>query len=152
MSDIKFKFVQQPTPRTCVHACLSMVTGVPVESLIERFGDTGLLFECEVVVLIENGIFPDTRYHSAPVYEQGFYLVTAPSLNRAGELHRVVVEVNKDDDFIVHDPNTGRSGVRSYPPNAMHGGEPGMYIIGSVGLDTSMLRRLRLAGATNDQN
>lgn len=143
MSAIKFQFVQQPTPRTCVHACLSMVTGVPVQELIDRFGDRGLAIECEVAVLIENGIFPDMRFYIAPSFDKGFYLATAPSLNIPGGLHRVVVEVNEDYDFVVHDPNTGRDGVKAYPPNAIEGGEPSLCMMEAIGLNLHMLAHIR---------
>lgn len=126
-----------------MHACLSMVTGVPVQHLIDRFGDIGLPLECEIAVLIENGIFPDVRYYLGTPFPKGFYLASAPSLNIPGALHRIIVEVNEEWDFVVHDPNTGREGVKAYPPNAMHGGEPSLCMMEAVRLDREMLSHLR---------
>lgn len=152
MSKVNFKFVQQPTPQTCVHACLSMVTGVPVGELVDRFGDKGQPFEVEAAVLIENGIFPDARYSSGTAMPVGFYFCSAPSLNIPGGLHRIVVELNESYDFIVHDPNTGRDGVKAYPHNALHGGEPSLCILEAVRLDTNMLIHMKMYDGERDDN
>ena len=120
---IEVKLQQQPTPRTCAHTCLSMVTGVPVEDLIERFGDRGLAFPEEACVLIENGIFPVNTTGSHHEFAlEGVYLVSTPSLNLPGKLHMVVVEASADG-YVVYDPNTGREGVKAYHPNAIMDGE-----------------------------
>lgn len=147
MSDIRFNFVQQPTPNTCVLACISMVTGASVAGLVERFGDKGQPIEVEIAVLVEHGIFPDLRYSAGTAMPKGFYFASAPSLNIPGGLHRVVVELNDDYDFIIHDPNAGREGVKWYPQNAIHGGEPGICMVEVLRLDTDMLKHMKNAGA-----
>ena len=115
MRELKVKQVQQPTAHTCVHACLSMVTGVPVEEYIERFGDTALGQNEETVALVENGIFPVAvpYYAPHPFPEFGVYFVTAPSVNTAGYLHRVIVTVS-EDGYDVYDPNLNREGMKAY--------------------------------------
>ena len=55
---ITVNFVQQPTAHTCVHSCLSMVTGVPVNDYIKRFGEAGLSFKETAIALTEAKIFP----------------------------------------------------------------------------------------------
>jgi len=111
--------LQQPTPRTCAHTCLAMVTGESIEALIERFGDRGLGFAEEACVLIENGIFPVNATGSPHEFGlEGVYLVSTPSLNLPGKLHMVVVEASPEG-YIVHDPNTGREGVEAYHRDAI---------------------------------
>lgn len=120
---IKVTPLQQPTPRTCCHTCLAMVTGEPVEALIERFGDRPLGFAEEACVLIEHGIFPVDATGSPHEFAlEGVYLVSAPSLNLPGKLHMVVVEASVEG-YIVHDPNTGREGVKAYHRDAIMEGD-----------------------------
>lgn len=141
MRNIDFSFVQQPTATTCVHACLSMVTGVPVDDLVTRFSGNGLSFHEEFTALVEHGIWPDVITRIDHNQQDGFWFVSAPSLNLPGRLHRIVVE-QRDGDFIVHDPNSGRAGVKSYPSNALHGGEPVLSVVEPVRLDTTVLRKM----------
>ena len=79
---ITVEHVQQPTSVTCVHACLSMVTGVPVEEYIKRFGDHATGEDTEAVALVEAGVFPKAVPHSGPhpFPLEGIYLVSAPQL------------------------------------------------------------------------
>lgn len=120
---IKVTPLQQPTPRTCCHTCLAMVTGEPVEALIERFGDRPLGFAEEACVLIEHGIFPVDATGSPHEFAlEGVYLVSAPSLNLPGKLHMVVVEASVEG-YIVHDPNAGREGVKAYHRDAIMEGD-----------------------------
>jgi len=117
------KPLQQPTPRTCTHTCLAMVTGESIESLIERFGDRGLGFAEEACVLIEHGIFPVNATGSPHEFAfEGVYLVSTPSLNLPGKLHMVVVEASPEG-YVVHDPNTGLEGVKAYHRDAIMEGE-----------------------------
>lgn len=114
---------QQPTPRTCAHTCLAMVTGANVDDLIARFGDRPLGFSEEASVLIEHGIFPvkaTGNHHEFAI--EGVYLVSTPSLNLPGKLHMVVVEASADG-YIVHDPNTGCEGVQAYEPDSLMSGD-----------------------------
>lgn len=123
MIKIEVKPQQQPTPRTCAHTCLAMVTGASVEDLIERFGDRPLGFPEEACVLIEHGIFPVNATGSPHEFAlEGVYLVSTPSLNLPGKLHMVVVEASPEG-YVVHDPNTGREGVEAYHRDAIMEGE-----------------------------
>lgn len=108
------KFVQQPTPVTCVHACLAMVTGEDVQSLIDRFGNHGLSFDEKATVLVENKLWPvNTTFQGHPFDTCGTYLVGTCSLNLPGQMHCVVVEADSDG-YRVHDPNKGREGKDYY--------------------------------------
>lgn len=113
---IRVKHVTQPTRYSCVHACLSMVTGVPVMELIERLGEGGLGSDDEAMILTENGILPiclpDFTPHLMPYV--GTYFATVPSINLEGTNHLVVVSL-EDDKWVLYDPNEGREGRKSYP-------------------------------------
>ena len=114
------KFVQQPTSVTCTHACLSMVTGRHVDELIQRFGNHGIGSEAEAALLTECGFMPVhmNRYAESYFPAIGLYLMSAPSLNIQGAMHRLVVLMDDNWDLFVLDPNTGRKGKKYYARNA----------------------------------
>lgn len=106
--------VTQPTPFSCAHACLSMVTGIPVEEIIARW-KRPISFIETVTVLSEEGIMavPFVPGYMYPFSDDGVYLTTVPSLNRSGVTHSVLVEYYQDE-VSVHDPNKGREGILFY--------------------------------------
>ena len=117
MSKIQVQLVKQPTTSTCVHACVSMVTGVPVDDLIKRFGESALTKERELTVLTEMGIYPVPM----PIAVQSLMLIrnvffmTVPSINLPGRNHAVVMEVTSDYEVLLHDP----SPLLAYSTDAM---------------------------------
>ncbi|MDX1816074.1 MAG: hypothetical protein R3180_00035 [Marinobacter sp.] len=114
MSDMHITTLQQPNDHTCVHTCLAMITGKPVDQLISRFGDKAIGFYEIATVLVEHRLFPVyTTEQQHPFYASGVYLVAAPSLNRPGLLHQLVIEAGPDG-YIVHDPQAGREGKDFY--------------------------------------
>lgn len=142
MRKIEVKHVQQPTPRACVHACLAMVTGEDVHSLLDRFGDHGLCWHEEATVLVEHQIWPTLvpaqQPHEFP--RTGVYLVTVPSLNLRGKTHRVVVEAD-GQGYCLHDPNAGRDGVKAYGRDAIQTGQARYLDV--TYLDPMPLRKMR---------
>ena len=118
---IKIQYVQQPTPHSCVHACLSMVTGLPVNDLIDRFSDSGLSSAIEATVLTEMGILPISLpiTIATPFLNGNVFFLTVPSLNVLGNQHLVVVEADGDGDLIVYDPNKDKEDYSWYPPDAL---------------------------------
>lgn len=113
-------FVSQPTPNTCVHACLSMVTGVPAYDLIERFGDRPLGIKESRTVLIENGLFPIDKTVEDVFEYAGVYLATVPSLNIKAGTHQIVIVNNGDSTPpLLLDPNTGKKDVEWYPADIL---------------------------------
>ena len=116
---IQVKFVRQPTQLTCIHACLSMVTGVAVAELIERFGNHGLDRETEITVLTEYGIMPELLPEEHAWLFSGVYLMTVPSLNMLGHTHRIVVfEDVAANAWKIYDPNRTRRGVKHHSVRA----------------------------------
>lgn len=148
--DVKVRFVRQPTSSTCVHACLAMVTGIPVDDLIERFGNHGLSNEEEATVLTENGILPVPVHgmgDTHPMIYFGVYFLTVPSLNIPGANHRIVSAISEDGKrWTSYDPNVGRKGKSYYPRNAFYSNRrPFSYS------EVTFLDPLRLHKGTQDR-
>lgn len=117
--------VQQPTDVTCSHACLAMVTGLPIERLVDRFGDRSLRDEDEATILTELGILPvpmSPYMLENPMPLAGVYFLTTPSLNRPGDMHRVVAHYAHEEGWTVFDPNEGRDGKQYWGRNALQVG------------------------------
>lgn len=133
--------IQQPTPYTCVHACLAMVTGKPVEYFIERFGDHGLSWHEETVALVEHKIFPEPFTHMCddrfPIV--GNYFITTASLNLVGSTHRVLLSVTPDDHHL-YDPNEGKDGKEWYNTRDVNSGK--MRIMEVTYLNPTPLRSM----------
>jgi hypothetical protein len=126
---IKIKHVTQPTPHSCVHACLSMVTGLSVHDLIARFSDDdGLDYPKTATVLTEMGIMPVSMPaitpHTMPIC--GAYFVSVPSLNLPGRSHQVVVNL-EGEKWVLYDPNDGYDGRKFYARDSMMTGEVKSY-------------------------
>ncbi len=141
---MEITLVTQPTPLTCVHACLAMVSGRQIQEFIDQFGDGGLNMQQETVALIESRILPhviqsDGFIHLFPT--TGIYLVTVPSLNLPGMLHRVVVDA-KSDGYVVYDPNHGRA-VKAYSSEDIASGAMNCFEI--TLLDFETLARMTVA-------
>lgn len=123
---VQIKFVQQVNDSTCEHACLSMVTGIPIEDLIDRFGSAAAGDEIESIVLTELGILPVPTQTIGGVCEMvrcGVYLMTVPSLNQPGKAHRVVSEATPKE-WRIYDPQFGREGRIGYDVDAFNGSTP----------------------------
>ncbi len=121
---IQVQHVQQPSPVTCVHACLSMVTGIPVNDLLDRFGNHALDLETKITVLSEMGIHTTpVEGRITPQIPPGVYFATFPSLNKTGKTHLCVIQCDGNEAQIF-DPNEGREGVKHYHCAGMHGAAP----------------------------
>ena len=91
------KLVNQVCDSTCHHAVIAMVTGVPIQDLIDEYGiggdpaseKDGLCNRDAIRVLMRHEILPVPMHgfvvNPFPVY--GVYKIAAPSLNRPGRLH-----------------------------------------------------------------
>lgn len=143
MRELTVTHVQQPSDVTCVHSCLSMITGIPVADLVERFGNRGLAVDSKFTVLVEHGIWPvNTTFQSHPFDFCGVYIVGTCSLNRPGDMHCVVVEAD-GDGYRVHDPNKGREGKDWYRDEDVMSGRLSRCEV--YYLDTYMLRMMNRA-------
>lgn len=145
MRELTVNHVQQPSDITCVHACLSMITGIPVPDLVERFGNRGLSFDAKATVLVEHGIWPvNTTFQPHPFDTCGVYIVGTCSLNWPGKMHCIVVEAS-GDGYTVYDPNEGREGKESYQDEDIMSGRISRCEV--FFLDTYTLRLMNRAEA-----
>lgn len=138
---IEIKHVQQPTSQTCAHACLAMVTGLPVEHFMERFKEPELGLNEETIAFIESHIYPRKTDPYNPYPHFGIYLVTTPSLNQVGRSHAIIVEA-REDSWKVYDPNAGRPNMNVYTDDDVMNGkvsQDGIYY-----LDYETLRELNI--------
>lgn len=129
------ELVNQVDDSTCCHATTAMVTGCTIGSLIERFGtggdpekeDDGMSDRDFVKVLMEHMILPVPVHgfliHPFPQY--GVFKVAAPSINRPGRLHSLVITSHPKEGYKVFDPQNGREGKKWYPFDAMQSGTKG---------------------------
>ena len=140
MKKLTVTHVQQPSDVTCVHSCLSMITGIPVPDLVERFGNRGLAVDSKFTVLVEHGIWPvNTTFQPHPFDTCGVYIVGTCSLNRPGDMHCVVIEAS-EDGYRVYDPNEGREGKDYYRDEDVMSGRLSRCEV--YYLDTYMLRMM----------
>ena len=110
------KLVQQPTADTCTSACLSMITGINVNDVINDFhkkwkdqesNPSEFLSHEYVKHVVNKNVFD---HH----LEWGFvYLLTVPSLNIDGGLHHIIADLSGDLE-VIFDPNQGKESKRYY--------------------------------------
>lgn len=111
------KLINQINDESCVHACLAMVAGADVNDVWARY-PFPLTPKQELTVLIEGRAWPIAQ----PPFDNQFplcgtYLVSVPSLNVPGVLHRVVVLVGQTEVTCL-DPQRGRKGKLFYTEDA----------------------------------
>lgn len=119
--------VSQPDNTTCVHACLSMVTGIDIKKIIkENSVKDGLGKAATLDWLVRHNIRPIGIPYTSPLPfpMHGIYLIGAPSLNLEGRMHCMVLHVeNKEgDQFTLYDPQYGKEDLKSYHPNSINAG------------------------------
>ena len=110
----KIKHVMQPTPNTCVSACIAMLLDIPVETVIEEFHDLYVDNQMNADEYLElKGM---SAYPLLSTYRQvlpgNTYLICAPSLNLEGATHEIIMDFRTE--FRVYDPNMGREGKKYY--------------------------------------
>jgi hypothetical protein len=112
-----FRVVTQPTDTSCVSACISMMTGLSIDIVMEEFRDQYQKHE----IGIEEYLRKRTAlpfYHTQIFDEETVSFVTVPSLNIRGMNHQILI-VCHDDSWSIYDPNTGieDKGMYSANPN-----------------------------------
>lgn len=93
-------YVAQPNENTCVHACLAMATGVPIEDIIKEFGDEqGIFSQDSGCFLVRNNIWPISIPLGFREYFPfaGVYMVTVPMA--FGVNHSVIVLCDCDAEI-----------------------------------------------------
>lgn len=111
---------QQPTANTCVSACLAMLTGMPVELVVDDFHEE---FENHITsipeYLAEKGVIVKRTEDRQAIGFDKVYLLVVPSLNCVGQFHMVVCDT-RWGSMDIKDP--ARTGSQRY---VGHDAEPG---------------------------
>lgn len=81
----------QPTPVTCVQACIAMCLGVPVQDVVSRFGGAAMNQSKLLSALDQCGVFFNPFMFGTLVAD-GYYFAVVPSLNHRGGFHQVLFE------------------------------------------------------------
>jgi len=105
--------VQQQRDYDCAHACVSMVSGVPLEKLHELYpGPAGMSKELITWALRDFGVkFAVKRLNT--LNWGTVFLVTVASLNVAGGMHSIVIDRRWDRQLVL-DPQRDRPGKKWY--------------------------------------
>jgi len=105
----EIKIVTQPTFYSCVPACLSMVTGIPVEDIINDFKD----IEVHQGVPIAEAFRWLVRHNILPAYLDlaypcnNIYLCSVLSKTNSWKYHMVVITISTDETLNLLDPAVG---------------------------------------------
>lgn len=104
----------QPTGTSCAHTCVAMVIGVPVQEILDKYGEgeEGLSFPTQDRIIRDYG-FESNTFEGNNLPPTGTFIVTVPSLNIEGGLHAIVIQM-ENDRWRIYDPNTGREGAKTY--------------------------------------
>lgn len=105
---------QQPTPTSCVSACLAMLLDIPVKDVIDEFHDKYMKADIDADDYLKaKGVKAKSCLSTHRRIEPGkVYLIAAPSLNLEASTHEIIFDFR--DDFVVLDPNMGKVGKKYY--------------------------------------
>ena len=97
----------QPTPWSCVHTCIAMLMGVPVQEVIDRVNrNHGLNTLQTIRAMADFGIrFAPLSMCMQSLWD-GWHLVSVPSLNHPRGLHAILICWD-DGEMKVLDPAIG---------------------------------------------
>lgn len=117
------KHVCQPDNISCTSACLAMLTGIPIQQILNEFHIgwtqgkqiTPIQYLTEKRDAGESDVVMDLHLtYGDTLWPGGVYLLTVPSLNTVGHFHHIVFDWRDDENPLVLDPNQGRSGKRYF--------------------------------------
>jgi len=109
-------FVQQVCSHSCGHACISMVTKVPIDILLEEaptFG-VGISEDIMLALFAKHGFICRPILYPHLVQYSGVYICTVPSLNVMAGTHYILMCVDNTGITTLYDPNEGRVEKKSY--------------------------------------
>ena len=114
------KHQTQPTWNSCTSTCLAIITGQPVQDVIDEFHDafhSREMFEDDY--LESKGIKFEYGKRNQLIDGEGIYLLTVPSLNIEGGAHSIVYHIYKEEGsegyfHVLYDPAEGREGKKFY--------------------------------------
>lgn len=105
----KLTLMQQPCGLSCLPTCVAMITGQPLDLIMQHFPRLPAYEMDAMKCLVRFGYLPIERF-SHPILEGGLYIITVPSLQSPGVLHAVVADTRTPGQVKVLDPWAGREG------------------------------------------
>jgi len=97
---------RQPSPKTCVQACLAMALDVPVGRVIAVFGEAAMGHDELMAALRACGIL-HVQLVSPRLVIHGWHFAVVPSLNFRGGNHQILIHNDmRKGDISVCDPST----------------------------------------------
>lgn len=119
------KHQTQPTTDSCVCACLAMLAGKPVKTVIEHYHEKIWSHLVSVEWCLEDLDIPFERrfYEGHSVYRGRVYLASVASLNCQGGLHQVLLDC-RGEEMVVLDPAKGIPEKYHYAYQPEHGEDP----------------------------
>ena len=125
----------QPTPHSCVSACLAMLLDVPVEEVHEEFHFPYRNFEMSILEYAhKKGMMFVSGQSDSVLYYGMVYLLAVPSLNIKSGVHQIIVDT-RNHKFQIYDPNEGYAGRLFYS----EAWEPGASLLNSYTVDFKVL-------------
>jgi len=108
----KISLVNQQDDKSCVVACIAMITGKPYEEIRACFkeDDIPVYPHAQDAVLCKYG-FVTKRNTLQSLYPHGIYILSVPSLNTPAQMHAVVLDTT---DYVIYDPQQGRPDRKFY--------------------------------------
>lgn len=109
---------QQPCLTSCVCTSIAMILGLPAAEVIRAWHhkyreEDASLRDILNGYGIEFKSFDTADRCGMDTAEEGYYLVTVPSLNFVGGNHQIAVEI-EDGLFFPYDPQAGKEGIKYY--------------------------------------
>lgn len=107
--------IVQQRENGCVLACIAMLTNISLDAVYEvypEFNGNGVSTEDTLLILKRLGYDP-VQYVQPKCFPKRSYIVTAPSLNKPGHNHAVVIS-----NLHVYDPNNG-TGKKYYTTDTL---------------------------------
>lgn len=111
-----FTHVQQ-TSKTCASACLAMLLGESLVTIVNEFHDKYLEGSTTpYTYLKEKGLYPKRRYSDESSVEwDKVYLLAVPSLNMPGAMHSILLDTRYGSAPLLYDPQKGASKFYQIP-------------------------------------
>lgn len=113
---MKIKLVQQPTADTCTSACLSMITSIDINEIINDFHEEWKNYKTNPSKFLSHqciGHVVNKDVFNHTLEWDSIYLLTVASLNIDGGLHHIVLDLTGEIEM-VFDPNNGKQGKKYY--------------------------------------
>ena len=109
-------FQPQPTSDTCVHACIAMLMGEPVEEVAKAIslivGRQSGVTTRELHTILDTGGFEWNQLTYPELTFDGWYILGVPSLNVPGGGHAILVKAEEGRIVQVHDPRQNATSAR----------------------------------------